>query len=126
MLREGGNLLWGVKAAPALAGDLFTTFRSSALFDLSRKVYEPGWTTHDRMADPRFVNLTAELGEPADLRLLPDSPCVDSGQCLPVTWPDPLKATDLKQPDLGAIPLGVDPWGIGVKGRLSLFTNAEQ
>src|SRR5207253_2134283 len=56
-LREGGNLLWGIKDGPGLKGDPFAKFRASALFADSKNRYAPGWTTHDRVADPRFVKL---------------------------------------------------------------------
>ena len=120
-VREGGNLLWGLKAGPAVKGDPFARFRASPLFQASRKFYEPGWTTHDRVADPRFVRLTADEADPADLRLRADSPAVDAGQKIPVEWPDPLRAADMGAPDIGAVPLGADPWGVGVDGRLSVF-----
>lgn len=113
-LREGGNLLWGVQEGPQFTGDLFGKFRSSPLFELSRAVYAPGWTTNDRVADPQFVSLD-------DLRLQSTSPAIDSGQSLPAKWPDPLRQSDANQPDVGVLPAGAKPWRIGVNGRLSLF-----
>jgi len=120
-VREGGNLLWGVKEGPQFAGDLFGKFRASPLFAESQKVYAPGWTTQDRLVDPRFVSLPSDWRTPADLRLRPDSPGVNSGQSLPPIWPDPLRSADADQPDIGALPLGTTPWGIGIDGRMSLF-----
>jgi hypothetical protein len=114
-LREGGNLLWGAKEGPEFTGDLFGKFRSSPLFELSRVVHPPGWTTHDRVADPRFVSLED------DLTLQPGSSAVNAGQSLPEEWPDPLRLSDANQPDSGVLPIGARPWGIGVDGRLSLF-----
>lgn len=113
-LRAGGNLLWGVKEGPTLKGDPFAKFRASALFQDSRKYHEPGWTTQDRIADPRFEAL------PGDLRLKGDSPAVKGGVAVPADWPDPLRQSDGK-PDVGALPLGAKAWGVGVDGRLSLF-----
>lgn len=121
-VREGGNLLWGVKDGPNLKGDPFAKFRASPMFKESRKRYEPGWTTHDRVADPRFVRLAAD--GPADLRLQQDSPAVDAGQKLPGAWPDPLRESDRGEPDIGALPLGAEVWGIGVGGRIGLFDGA--
>ncbi len=118
-LREGGNLIWGMKDGPEFQGDAFAKFRASPLFKDSRKRYEPGWTTHDRLADPRFVNLTAN--EPVDLRLRADSPAIDAGQALPADWPDPLRAADKEGPDIGAVPHGAEPGRVGVEGRLSIF-----
>jgi hypothetical protein len=120
-VREGGNLLWGVSQGPKVSGDLFAKFRASPLFADSRKYYEPGWTTHDRLADPKFVHLPADWRTAADLRLQPDSPAVNSGLPLAADWLDPVRSYDADQPDIGALPLGVVPWRIGIDGRLSLF-----
>lgn len=120
-LREGGNLLWGLAEGPLLKQDVFVKFRSSPLFQESRKRYEPGWTTHDRVADPRFVRYVADDSLPIDLRLQEDSPAIDAGQSLPAAWPDPLRESDPAQPDIGALPHGTEPWKVGVDGRLPLF-----
>jgi hypothetical protein len=112
-LREGGNLLWGVKDGPAFAGDLFAKVRASPLFAESQRHYAPGWTTHDRVADPRFESLRT-------LRLEAGSPAVNSGQPLPPEWPDPLRAADAGAPDIGALPLGATAWGVGIDGRIPL------
>ncbi|MCI0359558.1 MAG: right-handed parallel beta-helix repeat-containing protein [Planctomycetaceae bacterium] len=122
-LREGGNLLWGVKDGPGLKGDPFGKFRGTALFADSRKRYEPGWTTQDRVANPKFVRLSLDDAS-ADLRLLADSPAVNSGQPVPKDWPDPLRDSDDGAPDIGALPLGAQVWGVGVNGRISLFGGA--
>jgi hypothetical protein len=118
-LREGGNVLWGLKDGPTAKGDPFARFRASPLFRDSRKYYEPGWTTHDRVADPKFERLAAD--EASDLRLKADSPAVNAGHKLPADWPDPLREVDGGEPDIGALPLGVRPWGVGVDGRIPLF-----
>lgn len=120
-LREGGNLIWGLKDGPAFKGDVFAKFRASPLFQASRKRYEPGWTTQDRLVDPRFVRLPADESVAADLRLQSDSPAVNAGQPVPSDWPDPLRAADKDGPDIGVVPLGVESWGVGVDGRISLF-----
>jgi hypothetical protein len=57
----------------------------------------------------------------ADLRLTADSPAVRSGIPLSSAWPDPLRNNSLDAPDIGALPLGVMPWRIGVHGRISVF-----
>ena len=111
-LREGGNILFGANApAPA---DPFAKFRASPFFAASRKFYEPGWTTHDRVVDPGFAAF------PADLRLKAGGAAVDGGLDLPGEWPDPLRAHDAGRPDVGALPLGANPWGVGVEGRVPL------
>jgi hypothetical protein len=121
VLREGGNLLWGLKAAATASSEPFAKFLASPLFTASQQHYAAGWTTHDRVADPRFVRLSADRNEPTDLRLQADSPAVNTGLPLPADWPDPLRTADAGEPDIGVIPLGTAPWGIGVDGRLSLF-----
>ena len=123
-LREGGNLLWGARDGPALKGDPFAKFRAAPLFAESRKRYAAGWTTHDLVANPKFMSLPADESRPADLRLQPGSRAINAGQSLPTEWPDPLRASDKDAPDIGALPLGVNPWGIGVDGRLSIFGGA--
>lgn len=120
-VREGGNLIWGMKEGPAFKGDVFAKFRASPLFRDSRNRYEPGWTTHDRLADPRFLRLPADESLGADLRLQAGSPAIDAGQKLPPDWPDPLREADKDGPDIGVLPLGAEPWGVGVDGRISLF-----
>jgi hypothetical protein len=122
-VREGGNLLWGVAQGPQLEGDPFAKFRASPLFQQSRTRYEAGWTTHDRVADPKFVKLPADWKSAADLRLQAGSPAVNAGLPLPPDWQDPLREADAGQPDIGALPLGTEPWGIGVNGRMSLFSS---
>src|SRR5206468_1429547 len=106
-LREGGNLLWGAKQGPTLTGDPFAKFRASPLFVGSQQYFPPGWTTLDRVADPKFVSL------PDDLRLQPGSPAIDAGQPVPPEWPDPLRDADQGLPDIGTLPLGAVPWGVG-------------
>lgn len=123
-LREGGNVIWGLKEGPTLKADVFAKFRKSPLFQESRKQYEPGWTTHDRVADPRFVRLPSDELLAADLRLQEGSAAINTGQKLPAEWPDPLLAADKDEPDAGVLPLGAEPWRVGVDGRLSLFGGA--
>lgn len=120
--REGGNLLWGTEDGPKFEGDIFAQFRATPLFKQSQKFYPPGWTTHDRLADPKFVRLTNDTALPIDLRLESGSPAINSGQPIPTEWPDPLREFDGERPDSGAFPLGVEPWGVGVNGRLSIFS----
>jgi hypothetical protein len=118
--REGGNLLWGVKEGPELNRDVFAKFRASPLFKQSRSFYEPGWTTHDLVADPKFVNLPPDRSLSADLRLAAGSPAINAGVPLSSDWPDPLRNADADRPDLGASPLGSPLWGVGVDGRVPI------
>lgn len=119
-IREGGNVLWGLVDGPQAPREPFAKFRASALFAGSKKFYEPGLTTHDRVADPQFTALSTDLAAPCDLTLRSTSPAIGAGLPLPTEWPDPLRATDEKQPDSGALPLGARAWGVGIDGRLPL------
>jgi hypothetical protein len=125
-LREGGNLLWGVNAGPTNKVDPFAKLRGSPLFKDSQRFYEPGWTTNDSVADPKFVKLAEDRAKPADLRLSETGPAIDAGLVLPVKWPDPLREADQGKPDLGAVPFGVTGWGVGVDGRIPVFGGAKE
>jgi hypothetical protein len=107
-LREGGNILWGLKDGPAVQGDFFAKFRASPLFADSRKQYEPGWTTQDRVVDPKFVSFTPDGSASEDLRLQAGSPA-NTGQSVP-TGPTPARRRR-DAPDIGALPWGPAPWG---------------
>ena len=120
-LREGGNMLWGVKDGPTLTGDPFAKFRASPIFQESQKFYEPGWTTQDRVADPKFVSLPSDGSKSPDLRLQVGSPAANAGIALSAEWPDPMRRADANPPDIGALPVGANPWGVGVDGRIPLF-----
>jgi hypothetical protein len=120
-VREGGNLIWSVQDGPALNRDVFAKFRASKLFDESRQHYEAGWTTHDRVADPKFMRFPAERPGKTDLILSPDSPALASGQPIASEWPDPLRNTAQPKPDIGALPAHAAPWGVGIDGRIPLM-----
>lgn len=125
-LREGGNMLWGMSEGPMPKMNPFTKLRNSPLFPLSQKVYEPGWTTNDLIADPKFVRLSEDATKGGDLQLSPNSPAIDAGLTIPMNWPDPLRELDQGKPDIGAIPKGVEPWGIGIDGRIPIFGGSEE
>jgi hypothetical protein len=120
-LHEGGNLMWGLVESPGFRGDLFAKFHASPLFKASQTSQPPGLTMNDRVADPKFVRLSADRFEPADLRLQADSPARRAGQSVPSDWPDPLRQAGADAPDIGAVPYGATPWRVGIDGRLSLF-----
>lgn len=121
-LREGGNILWGIADGPKLQGDPFAKFRASALFKASQQHDPDGWTTHDRIVDPKFIRLAADGSRRSDdLQLLKDSPAINTGRSVPIDWPDPLRSSDSDRPDVGAIPFGAKAWPIGIDGRLHLF-----
>jgi hypothetical protein len=145
-LREAGNLVWGYGPAPAPAApkqapkqkankkpekpkppgptDPFTKFRASPMFAASKMHYPPGFTTNDLHADPKFAKPpTGKTGAAGgeDLTLQTGSPAIDAGQQLPSEWRDPLADKDRGTRDLGAVPHGAKPEGVGIGGRLGLF-----
>ena len=120
-VREGGNIIWGTKDGPTFKGDPFAKFRASPLFKESQKRFEPGWTTQDKFADPKFMDLPFDEKLPTDLRLQARSPAIHAGQKLPAEWPDPLREADKEGADVGIMPMSAKPWGVGVNNRISLF-----
>ena len=119
-VREGGNILWGMTQGPTISDDLFLKFRKTKLWEESKKHYPPGFTAHDRVVDPKFASLSADQFA-NDLSLQRGSPAIDSGEILMGKWPDPFGNFDRGPPDVGALPAGAQPWGVGVGGRIPLF-----
>ena len=76
---------------------------------------------NDLFADPMFKRLTAGSGDAYDLTLKKGSPAKDAGVEISDEWFDPLREQDAKAPDVGAIPMGIAPWPVGVRGRLNVF-----
>lgn len=64
-------------------------------------------------ADPQFIKEDLDAKAVNDDRLQPGSPAVDAGVSVPADWPDPLRARDKGRPDLGALPLGAEPFVVG-------------
>ncbi|MCA9210005.1 MAG: right-handed parallel beta-helix repeat-containing protein, partial [Planctomycetales bacterium] len=116
-----GNLFWSLSDGPSYNGEWLGKFRRSPEFVVSQQRYSPGWTAHDRFADPAFVSLKADWRMPADLRLRADSPAIDAGVPLPDDWPDVSIGDDTGRPDIGAVPSGGRAWPVGMLGRLSVF-----
>jgi hypothetical protein len=121
-LREGGNVLWGAAAGDPAISDPFAKFRASPLFADSRRVYEQGWTTHDRFGDPKFIGTLSDDAKPVDVRLQKGGAALKAGRPIPAEWPDPLRGEQTDSPDAGALPQGATPWGVGIDGRISLMT----
>ena len=115
------NLYWSTTAGPGSKGDFFAKFRASKAFEQSKQRYAPGFTTHGRFGNPRFASFSDDWREADDVRLQPASPAIDAGIELPKGWPDPLRASDKGAPDIGVIPFGAKPWGVGINGRVAVF-----
>lgn len=106
-LQVDGNLFWSLEDGVALqAGGLPSHWQEVAANDL--------------FANPKFVK------SDGDIRLEAESPAIDEGVQVPAEWPDPLRGQDEGEPDIGAIPLGVEPWAIGAKGRLRVVPGIEE
>lgn len=110
-----GNLMWSLREGEAFRGDYFEKLRASPVFVESKKQYAPGWSAHDRFADPKFERLDVTTHNPVDLRLQSASPAKDAGVAVPGEWPDPLREQDRGKPDLGALPDGAEPLVIGLR-----------
>ncbi len=115
-----GNLYWSVREGGKQTWDFFEKFRQSPLFAASKQRYAPGLGAGDRFGDPQFISLDAEGKKPLDPRLAPGSAAAGGGVELPKNWPDPLRSASGAKADMGALPHGLTPWGVGVRGRLSL------
>lgn len=108
-----GNLHWSFNEGAKYPGNLFDKFRRSAIFEASKKRYAGGWFAHDLVADPKFLAWDAAPDRPLDLRLHKGSPAVDAGIPVPTHWPDPLRERDVGKADIGALPLGAEPFAAG-------------
>ena len=80
LMREGGNLLWGIKEGPSGTADPFSKLRKSPLFENSKSVYEPGWTTQDFIADPQFVALHEDPERSPTYDCSGGSPAINAGR----------------------------------------------
>ena len=81
---------------------------------------------HDRFVD-NFNDDGAECGPKLRSHtIFIHQTAANSGQSVQTEWPDPLRAADQDAPDIGALPLGVVPWGVGVDGRIPLFGGARE
>lgn len=122
-LQIDGNLYWSL--AQREKADFLTKFRGSKVFAESKGRYAPGFGARDRFADPKLANFSADWKNAIDLRLEPGSPAIDAGLDLAQDWPDPVRSVDKGKPDIGALPVGAEPWRVGVQGRLSMFGDAK-
>ncbi len=96
-----GNLYWAPGADPK---GYFDRYLASEAYARSKAVYAPGFNANSRAADPKLAD---------DFRLQPGSAAIDTGADLPADWPDPLRAVDAGRPDIGALPVGVEPLRAG-------------
>lgn len=114
-----GNLHWSLQEGPTYKVDFFE--QQLRRMPFAKRTREGGWMMHDLFADPQFEKLSPDVQDQIDLRLRPKSPAINAGVHIPLDWIDPLHTVDKDEPDLGAIPLGVKPWRVGIRGRRGLF-----
>ena len=108
-----GNLFWAMAVQKTRAAAYFDRYRASEAFRMSKKVYPPGFSTHSLVADPRLVNIQTDWRQEGDYRPRADSPLINAGAELPKDWTDPVKSQDPGRPDIGALPAGTKPLGVG-------------
>ena len=120
-----GNLHWSFEGEVS-ADSLLGRFRNSDAFQKSKSLYPPGWTANDIVQDPRLVGYASDWRTDLDLSLRADSPARDAGASHMrvqhvMDSVDQGQIEDAGRPDIGAIPFGVEPWWVGVHGRLDAF-----
>lgn len=113
-----GNLHWGVNDGPKFEGEFFSKKRYGPAF--RRTSLPDGWMAHDLFADPKFRLFKTDAAGAYDVALQKSSPAVNAGAPVPDEWFDPLAENDPGAPDIGAIPLSVDSWNVGIDGRIRI------
>jgi hypothetical protein len=118
------NLLWSVTDGPTTAA------LPQPRYPRDYVPPREEWGKRDRWADPKFLAFDADWRKPVDLRLQKESPAVNAG----LAWPesstvavphfDELLPQDAGKVDIGAIPLGMEPWRVGVGGRIDVNGNS--
>lgn len=111
--QSDGNLYWQPDLEPARAAMFFKKYRASPNFTKSKEKYPDGFTHRSLVADPQLGNVGTGVDTPPNYQPKPGSPAIDAGAPLPEDWVDPVRQGDKGQPDIGAIPAGVDPWKAG-------------
>ena len=119
-----GNLFWSFAPDKPLTSNPFAKFRASPVYEASKRKYAPGWTTNDKITDPRFASASSDWQMPVDVGPAQDSPAIDAGVAVAGEWPDPVRGSDKRDADIGAIPAGAEAWATGVNGRLDASGNA--
>ena len=116
-VQSDGNLFWQPNLAANQAADFFKVFRTSKAFADSQRVYAPGFDAQSLVVDPKFIRSELTPLSVNDYRLHPDSPAVNAGVAIPDDWPDPVRSLDPGRPDIGAVPVGLEPFRVGRTAR---------
>ena len=120
-VQADGNLHWCVDPSAKLPKRFLDNVRNSKFSAANKQDYPEGWCTNDRVADPKLVRF--EPIKKADWRIDKSSPAIGSGVRLPVEWEDPLRPADETKPDIGALPIGSEPF---IAGRLPPKSKEDQ
>jgi hypothetical protein len=112
-LQIDGNLYWQPGLEAKRAASFFSAYRASPLFAKSKQAYPPGFDAHSLVTDPQFTTVQQDPLAANDYRLQRTSPAIDAGVEVPADWPDPLRKEDRGKPDIGALPVGAEPFKAG-------------
>ncbi|MBI4024255.1 MAG: hypothetical protein HY360_04690 [Verrucomicrobia bacterium] len=115
-IRVDGNLYWTMKQTPPPKTDFLDAFRASKPFEESKTKYAPGLEASSLVADPQFLKF--DPPNQSDFRLGKTSPAAGKGVILPAECEDPLRPSDGRRPDIGAIPAGGETFKAGRLGRI--------
>lgn len=100
-------------ANPQASAAKLAKFKQSDFFEKTKPKYAPGWEANSRVGDANFAAFSADPWAVNDYRLEKDSDAAGAGLPLPADWEDPLRPTDGRLPDVGALPLGSEPMRVG-------------
>ena len=112
-----GNLHWCLDPEVVPPGDFLDKVKRSVFAEANRTRYPAGWYAQDQVADPKLLGLGSSTA--ADWRLNKGSPVIGAGVVLPADWDDPPRPQNGKAPDIGALPLGSDPFVVGRQTSLN-------
>ena len=112
LLKFGGNLNWSFDPGSAPHESFLVNLKKAIAKSTKQDATKTDIKITDQMANPQFVDTTPWATNVCDIRLTPKSPAVNAGVLLPVDWPDPLRTEDKGKPDLGALPLGSEPFHV--------------
>ena len=118
-VRSDGNLHWcpapGAEPPP---GYLDAVRRFPKTPEAAAHGGEP-WEARSLVAEPGFSRYSNDPDAPNDYRLRPASPAAGAGVALPDSLPEVCPPRDGARPDIGALPLGGEPFRVGRFSRYS-------
>ena len=117
----GNNLHWSLD--PSFDATAFSDkLRRSCFLARELTSNQTRWGDGDITANPRFEKVSPDWKVACDLRLRSDSPALRIIGGTGRYESDPLRGSSWPySSDIGAFPAGVEPWRIGVRGRLNVF-----